>query len=664
MRRSSRWNTDLSGGIPQPSALLADCARLFPSLEIAAMPRSGVNSSRNLLLVVLCLFLDSEPIQAQGLEYVKAHYTKHEYRIPMRDGIKLFTCVYVPKDESARYPILLQRTPYGVAPYGVDRSRSDLGPSPSFGEAGYIVAYQDVRGCFLSEGRYEDVRPQVPVKSGPGDIDESSDTFDTIDWLVKHVPGHNGRVGIWGISYPGFYAAASLIDSHPALVAVSPQAPLVDYFLGDDTHHNGAFFLHQEFNFDAVFGLPRPGPTKKPNPRFDHGTPDAYDFFLRMGPLSGANELHLKGKRAFWNDIMKHGSYDDFWKERALLPHLRDVRPAVMTVGGWFDAEDLYGPLNTYRTIEATSPGARNILVMGPWTHGGWARGEGASLGPVSFSGKTSEFYREKIQFPFFEHHLKEKAGWDPPEAWAFETGRNQWHRHDRWPPRQAQAKALHLNAEGGLAFEAPSGTNGEAFDEFVSDPDHPVPYTATISINCPNTYMVEDQRFAARRPDVLVYQTGPLTGDVTIVGPIRAELRVSTTGTDADWVVKLIDVYPDDHPDPEPNPAGVRLGGYQQLVRGEVMRGKFRKSFERPEPFQPGVPTEVPFTIQDVYHTFRPGHRIMVQVQSSWFPLVDRNPQKFVDIYNAVPSDFRKATHRVYRSPEGPSRLKLLVMP
>ena len=483
---------------------------------------------RHLILVIPCLYLEPKPTQAQGLEYVKAHYTKYEYRIPMRDGVKLFTSVYVPKDESARYPVLLHRTPYSVGPYGVDQYKPALGPSPSFGKSGYIVAYQDVRGCYVSEGRYEDLRPQKPVKSGPDDTDESSDTFDTIDWLVKHVPGNNGRVGLWGISYPGFYAAAGLIDSHPALKAVSPQAPPVDCFLGDDTHHNGAFFLHQEFNFDAVFGLPRPEPTKKPNPRFDHGTPDAYDFFLKLGPLPRANDLHMKGKRAFWNDLMKHGNYDDFWKSRALLPHLKGVKPAVMTVGGWFDAEDLYGPLNTYQRIEATSPEATNTLVMGPWSHGGWARGDGASLGPVTFSDKTADFYREQIQFPFFEHHLKQKGEWDPPEAWAFETGRNAWHRHDHWPPRTALPKSLYLNAEGRLSFEAPSGTKGGACDEFVSDPGRPVPYTATISINCPNTYMVEDQRFAARRPDVLVYQTGVLTEDVTVVGPIRAELQVS----------------------------------------------------------------------------------------------------------------------------------------
>jgi putative CocE/NonD family hydrolase len=628
------------------------------------MPRRATHPLLRLLLVGVWPWLGPSHIRAQGLEYVKAHYTKYEYRIPMRDGVRLFTAVYVPKDESARYPVLLQRTPYGVAPYGVDQYKPDLGPSPSLGKSGYIVAYQDVRGCFMSEGRFEDVRPQKPVKTGPDDTDESSDTFDTIDWLIEHVPGNNGRCGLWGISYPGFYAAAGLIDAHPALKAVSPQAPLVDCFLGDDTHHNGAFFFQQEFNFDANFGLPRPEPTRKPNPRFEHGTPDAYDFFLRMGPLPRADELHLKGQRAFWKELMKHGTYDDFWQARALLPHIKGVRPAVLTVGGWFDAEDLYGPLNTYQRIEATSPGATNTLVMGPWSHGGWSRGDGASLGPVAFSDKTAEFFREQIQMPFFEHHLKQKGGWDSPEAWAFETGRNQWRRHGRWPPGQARPRSLHLDAGGRLSFDAPCGTPDEAFDEFVSDPGRPVPYTATIAINCPSTYMVEDQRFAARRPDVLAYETGVLAEDVTVVGPMRAELHVSTTGTDADWVVKLIDVYPDDHPDPEPNPGGVRMGGYQQLVRGEVMRGKFRNSFEHPEPFQPGVPTLVPFTIQDIYHTFRPGHRIMVQVQSSWFPLVDRNPQTFVDIYGARSSDFGKATHRVYRSEGRSSRLEVLVMP
>ncbi len=497
----------------------------------------------------------------------------------MRDGVRLFTSVYVPQDDARSYPILLQRTPYGASPFGTERYRADLGPSPLFGTTGYIVAYQDVRGCYLSEGRYEDVRPIKPRKSGAADTDESTDAFDTIEWLVKHVAGNNGKVGLWGVSYPGFYAASALVDAHPAIRAASPQAPLVDCFLGDDTHHNGAFFLLQEFNFDATFGLPRPEPTTKPNPRFDHGTPDAYDFFLRMGPLANANERHLKSRLAFWNDLMTHGDYDDYWKARALLPHIKNVKAAVMTVGGWFDAEDLFGPLNTYRRLETASPESRNTLVMGPWSHGGWTRGDGDALGPVSFASKTAEFYREQIELPFFERHLKGRDGANPPEAWIFETGRNEWQRYDRWPPREAQPKSLYLAAEGQLAFDSPSRSDA-TFDEFVSDPARPVPFTAQIAIGCPATYMVEDQRFAARRPDVLVYQTEPLTDDVTIVGPIHAELHVETTGSDADWIVKLIDVYPDDHPDPEPNPSSIRAGGYQQLVRGDVMRGKYRNGF------------------------------------------------------------------------------------
>ncbi len=622
-----------------------------------------------LALTALLSLLAPRIAAGQGREHVRAHYTKYDHRIPMRDGVRLFTSVYVPKDTSRTYPILLMRTPYGVEPYGIDRHREDLGPSPLLGKAGYIVAYQDVRGCHLSEGKFEDVRPQVVEKQGPKEIDESSDTFDTIDWLVKNVAGNNGKVGMWGISYPGFYAAAGLVDAHPALKAVSPQAPLVDWFLGDDVHHNGAFFLHQTFNFDAMFGLPRPEPIAKSNPPFEHGTPDTYAFFLALGPLARAEDKYLKGKAAFWAEEMSHGNYDDFWKRRALWPHLKAVRPAVMTVGGWFDAEDLFGPLKTFRTIEETTPKAQNLLVMGPWIHGGWGHGgwnhgTGESLGPVRFASKTAEFFREKIELPFFEHHLKGQGEWKPPRAWIFETGKNEWHRHDAWPPTGAKPKSLYLLADGKLGFDPPAEDDPRAFDEYASDPARPVPYTTVNSAEYPPTFMVEDQRFAARRPDVLVYQTAPLSEDLTVVGPIRVQLHASTSGSDSDWVVKLIDVYPDDHPDPDPNPTGVRMGGYQQLVRGDVMRGKFRKSFEDPEPFEPGEPTLVPFTIPDLDHTFRPGHRVMVQVQSSWFPLVDRNPQTFVDIYRAKESDFRKATQRVYRTPARASHLEVLVLP
>ena len=630
------------------------------------MTRPRLALARLALGLILLAVASPGPVSAQGLEYVQAHYTKYEYRIPMRDGVKLFTSVYVPKDASEAYPILLSRTPYSVAPYGIDRYRENLGPSPLFGKAGYIVAYQDVRGRYLSEGKFEDVRPQIPVKKGPNDIDESSDTYDTIDWLVKNVPRNNGKVGTWGISYPGFFAAASAIDSHPALKAASPQAPLVDWFLGDDVHHNGAFFLHQTFNFDAMFGKARPEPTTKNEPRFDHGTPDAYEFFLRLGPLAKADEVYFKGERAFWNQEMEHPNYDAFWKSRALWPHLKNTSPAVMTVGGWFDAEDLFGPLKTFESIEANNPRSGNLLVMGPWVHGGWSRGDGESLGPVSFASKTGEFYREQIELPFFDHHLKGKPGWDPPKAWAFETGKNEWHRHQSWPPKEAKSKILYLQAGGKLGFDPPGEPKDEdeGFDEYPSDPAHPVPYTTTIDPQYPRAFMVEDQRFAWSRPDVLSYETEPLDADVTIAGPIKVSLRASTTGTDSDWVVKLIDVYPGDAPDPEPNPTNARMGGYQQLVRGDVMRGRFRNSFEKPEPFSPGEPTLIPIAIPDTYHTFRTGHKIMVQVQSSWFPLVDRNPQTFVDIYKAKESDFRKATQRVYRSPARASLLEVLVLP
>jgi putative CocE/NonD family hydrolase len=595
----------------------------------------------------------------QGLDYVKEHYTKYEYRIPMRDGKRLFTAVYVPKDQSQRWPILFTRTPYSVQPYGPDQYKPDLGPSPLAGKAGYIFVYQDVRGRWMSEGQFVDARPYKPAKKGPADFDESSDAWDTIDWLLRHVEGHNGKVGMWGISYPGFYAAMGVLDAHPALLAASPQAPVCDWFIGDDWHHNGAVMLPHAFNFYAGFGRPRPEPTKKFKFTFDYDTPDGYQFFLDMGPLSNANTRYLKNDVAFWNEVMRHGTYDDFWKSRNLRPHLRNVRPAVMTVGGWFDAEDLFGALEVYKNVEANNPRASNMLVMGPWVHGGWGgRGEGESLGPVSFNAKTAAYYRENIELPFFEFHLKGKGPLKHPEAWVFQTGINQWQRYTAWPPKQARPKSLYLSADGRLGFDPARGADAAAYDEYVSDPARPVPFLSKIAVNMATEYMVDDQRHAARRPDVLVYQTAPLDEDFTLAGPIQAELQVSTSGTDSDWIVKLIDVYPADYPDPSPNPAGVRMGGYQQLVRGEVMRGKFRNSFEKPEPFVPNRPAAVRFTLPDVCHTFRPGHRLMVQVQSTWFPLVDRNPQTFVDIYTAKASDFHKATQRVYRSATLASRL------
>jgi hypothetical protein len=611
-------------------------------------------------LVSLALLLAPSLLFAQADrkpdEPLKARYTKYEYQIPMRDGIKLFTSVYVPKDDSQQYPILLTRTPYSVGPYGVDKySERSMN---AFEKAGYIFVRQDVRGRWMSEGEFDNMRAHIPNKTSK-QFDESSDTYDTIEWLLKNLPNHNGKVGQMGISYPGFYTVCGMIDAHPALVAVSPQAPVTDWFVGDDFHHNGCLFLPHCFNFMANFGKPRPEPTKKSQSMpFDHGTPDGYKFFLEMGPLANANKLHLKGEIAFWNEVMKHGTYDEFWKSRNLRAHIKDTKPAVMTVGGWFDAENLFGALETFKKVEATGvPKGGNTLVMGPWVHGGWAGGDGDRLGDVRFHSKTAEYYREQIELPFFEHHLKGKRPLNLPKAWVFETGTNVWRKYDAWPPKDAKPTEFRLSAGGKLVRD---GAAADTNDEFVSDPAKPVPYISKTAIGMMQEYMTADQRFAATRPDVLVYQTPVLDKDTTVAGSIEVELSVATTGTDADWVVKLIDVYPDDAPDNEepttepgrrPRPADVRMGGYQQLVRGEPFRGKFRNSFEKPEAFKPGERTTVKFAMPDTLHTFRPGHRMMIQVQSSWFPLVDRNPQTFCDIYTAKETDFKKQTHTVFHS-------------
>jgi len=616
--------------------------------------------SRSVAICVV-LFLLHGFSTAQTEAEVKAAYTKREQLIPMRDGVKLFTAIYSPKDQSQTYPIMLTRTPYTVFPYGPEQYKPVLGPSLFLQKEKYIFVYQDVRGKFMSEGEYVDVRPHKPKKNGPKDIDESSDAYDTIAWLLKNVPNNNGRVGMWGISYPGFYTSMGVIDAHPALKAASPQAPIVDWFIGDDFHHNGALFLPHAFNFFATLGKHRPKPTTEFPPRFQHGTPDGYRFFLEMGPLANANRKYLKGEVQFWNDLMEHPNYDAFWQARDIRPHLRNIKPAVMTVGGWFDAEDLFGALNTYKTIEETNPGIRNTLVMGPWFHGGWARGEGESLGDIHFGSKTSLAYQETVELPFFNCLLKDKCDGQIPEAMVFETGSNTWRRYDSWPPKNVESRDLYLTANGGLAF-APDKTVA-GFDEYVSDPARPVPFINGTAIGMTREYMVEDQRFASRRPDVLVYQTPILDRDVTLAGPIKATLFVSTTGTDSDFVVKLIDVFPDSMADPDPNPAGVTMGGYQMLVRGEPMRARFRNSYSTPEPMTPGKVTKVEFTLPDVNHAFLRGHRIMIQIQSSWFPLVDRNPQKFLDINRATESDFQKATQRVYRSAPNNSRITVSVL-
>jgi putative CocE/NonD family hydrolase len=601
-----------------------------------------------------------------GVDLVRATYTKFEYRIPMRDGARLFTAVYVPKDASQRYPFLIVRTPYNVAPYGVDRYPERLGPSESFQKDGYIFVYQDARGRYMSEGEFQQVRPYVPAK-GPKDVDESTDTYDTIEWLLANVPNHNGRAGMVGISQPGFHVAASLIDSHPALKAASPQAPTADYYMGDDVYHNGAFMLGANFSFYSSFVARGPTPdTPKPALRFDPGTPDMYDFFLRTPvPLAQMNQALFGGKASYWQEIVDHPTYDDFWRRRSLWTFMTGVHCAVLNVGGWFDAEDPVGPLRIYHAVEAKNPGVDNRLVMGPWSHGGWSRGDGRTLGNLNFGVRTGEYFREQIQLPFFQHYLKDAPA-SLPEAWMFLTGLNEFRRLDAWPPKDLTPTTLYFAADGALSRTAPAGP--AQFDEYVSDPSKPVPYVAYTASGMTRDYMTEDQRFASRRTDVLVYRTPPLDDDLIVAGPVKVQLHVSTTGTDADFVVKLVDVYPDDFPTPAPAPNeparsdAVKMGGYEQLVRGEPFRGKYRRSFEKPEPFVPGEPAAIAFELPDVYHAFRRGHRLMVQVQSSWFPLVDRNPQVFMDIPKAKPADFKKATQRVYRSGSLASSITVMV--
>lgn len=602
--------------------------------------------------------------------YIREHYTKIERQIAMRDGVKLFTSIYLPKDisKTKTYPILLNRTPYSVAPYGEDLYKTSLGPSMLFARESYIIVYQDVRGKLMSEGDFEAYRPFIPVKKAKTDTDESSDTYDTIEWLIKNIEGNNGKVGTWGISAPGYYTTMTAVEAHPALKIASPQAPVTDWFMGDDRHHNGAFFLMGTFAFLSSYGAPRPVPTTKPSPQFSAwGTPDSYEFYKKMGPLKNFDEQIFKGQNRIWNQMMENETYNDFWKARTPVPHLKNVKPAVMVVGGWFDQEDLYGPLKTYQAVSSQNPQTPNWLIMGPWIHGGWARGTGESLGNIRFGAKTSSFYQKEIELPIFNHYLKDQPDPKLPKAYIFETGSNEWRKYDQWPPKNTVEKKLYLHPDGTLSF-SPTMTTMQvgakpSFHEYLSDPAKPVPYTSEIRIIRGSDFMYEDQRFAASRPDVLVYESEVLKEDVTISGNVFADLFVSTTGTDADFVVKLIDIYPGDAPNDSPINPNMKMGGFQLLVRGEVMRSKFRKSFSKPEPMRPGKIENVKFDMQDAAHRFKKGHKIMVQVQSSWFPLVDRNPQKFVNIYKATEADFQKATHRVYLSGEASSYVGVRVV-
>lgn len=626
------------------------------------LARLTISIFPSLLLFASLAALAAESAPETTAAWLAEHYTKYEHRIPMRDGVHLFTRVFIPKDDSHAWPIVLTRTPYSLKPYGSDTYMDPSGSFLTLAKDKFILVTQDVRGRYGSEGTYEHVRPFNPNK-GPKDSDESSDTYDTIDWLIKNVPNNNGKAGIFGISYPGFYSSMGMIDSHPALKAASPQAPISDWFMGDDLNHNGALFLSQNFGFFYSFAQRMPDPLHEDLHPFNYGTPDGYEFFLRMGPLANSDKVLMKGRSPEWTEFLKHSTYDAFWQARNIRPHLKNIHCAVMTVGGWYDAEDFFGALETYRWTEKQNPGITNMIVIGPWAHGDWGRKEGDKLGEINFHSKTSEYYREQIELPFFRHFLKGDTNYSVVEARVFETGKNEWRQFDAWPPKNVAQRTLYFHGDGVLNFNAPT-ESADSYDEYISDPAKPVPYSLEPTTGYPRSYPVQDQRFTRSRTDVLVYETEPLEEDLTLAGPLQATLHISTTGTDADWILKLIDVYPGDFPDPNPNPTQVRMGNYEQLVRGDVFRSKFRHSFEHPEALEPGKVTKIEFTLPDVFHSFRRGHRVMVQVQSSWFPLVDRNPQTFVNIPTATESDYRKATHRVYRGAGAASALTVQVLP
>jgi putative CocE/NonD family hydrolase len=615
------------------------------------------------IAAILLLTKTAAIAQQTDSAYVRENYRKIERLIPMRDGVKLFTAIYIPKDKGQKYPFLINRTPYTVSPYGEDKYKTSLGNFPAEMREGFIFVYQDVRGKWMSEGNFEDIRPHVANKKSKKDIDESSDTYDTIDWLLKNIENNNGKAGIYGISYPGFYSSTSLPDAHTALKAVSPQAPVTDWFIGDDFHHNGTLFLADVFSFMSTFGVPRPQPItpdKGPKP-FQFPIQDNYRFFLEAGSVKNLKDKYFGDRIQFWNNLFAHPNLDTFWKARNIQQHLTRVKPAVMVVGGFFDAEDAYGTFATYKSIEKQNPEANNVLVMGPWFHGGWVRGTGSSFGDINFNQPTSTYYQENFELPFFKYHLKGKDSFNPAEANIFVTGSNEWKKFSTWPPKETEQKTLYLQPQGKLGFDKVQRT--DSWDEYVSDPNAPVPYQDGIQSKRSREYMIDDQRFASRRPDVKVYQTDILMEDITLAGPVLANLIVSTTGTDADYVVKLIDVYPEGSPAPAPNPKNLIMGGYQMLVRGEIMRGKYRNSFEKPEPFVPGLVTPVNYALPDVAHTFKKGHRIMIQVQNSWFPLADRNPQKFMDIYQAESGDFQKATHRIFHDVHNASAIIVNVL-
>jgi putative CocE/NonD family hydrolase len=613
------------------------------------------------LLLVTSILSNAQNTAVQDTSWIRNNYKKTEQYITMRDGIKLFTAIYAPTDSSQTYPILMHRTPYSVRPYGSNNYRRSLGPNGYLMREKYIFVYQDARGRYKSEGNFREMTPAIDVKKSNKDVDESSDTYDTIEWLLKNTK-NNGNVGQSGISFPGYYSSAGLPDAHPALKAVSPQAPMSDEFIGDDCYHNGAFFLMDNFGFYSGFDGPKSQDGQNYQSHFNAKFNDAYQYFLDFGPLKKANAApYFADSNSIWRQTVAHPVYDEFWQSRNIKNHLKNIKPAVLVVGGWFDAEDLYGALKTYAAIEKQTPGNNNRLVMGPWTHGGWAAPAWKSFAQYQFGADVNKYFQEEIETKFFNFYLKGKGTFDQPEVTVFETGTNQWKSYDVWPPKNSQPTAYYFAENGKLSTTKPKAAKSAS--EYESDPAKPVPYTKVISGNRNNEYMAEDQRFASERPDVLTFQTDSLADDVTLTGEIIANLMVSTTGTDADFIVKVIDVWPAGATLTQDGQQAVQMDGYQQMVRAEVLRGKFRNSFSKPEPFVKDKMEKVTVKLNETAHTFKKGHRIMVQVQSSWFPLVDRNPQKFLNIFEANESDFQKSKITIHHSSKNSSSILLPVM-
>ena len=623
------------------------------------------------IVAVTTLFATNESVAQQlpGAQRIVAAYQKTEVDIPMRDGVKLHTTIYSPRDTRKKYPIMLNRTPYSTAPYGPNQYSPRVGPSATMENEGYIFVHQDVRGRFMSEGSYNNMRPNMDDEKI---VDESSDTYDTIDWLTKRVINNNGKVGMWGISYPGFYCAAALPNHHPALVASTPQAPIADFFF-DDFHHHGAYLLSY-LAATNTFGYQHKGPTPvKWYPDVPTGSTNAWEFYMNLGSLKNANRLFEK-ENEFWQQLTEHPNYDEFWQKRSILPHLKDIKTNVLVVGGFYDAEDLYGPMNIYRSIEKSSD-TFNAIIMGPFEHGEWARrgmpsNQIYTVGKLGIDSGLQDFYQTKVEAPFFAHFLKGKGEAPNFEALMYDTGVRSWKKFAKWPPADSKVVKYYLGAEGSLSTTAPDSAAAEntAYSEFVSDPANPVPHRQLSDIKfgfTPREFMTDDQRFATARADVLSFQTEPLKESVTLTGDLLAHLKVSTSQSAADWIVKLIDVYPDNHPFVPGSSPELQFGGFQGLVRSETIRGRFRESYAEPKPFEPNKVTTVDLPLQDVCYTFKPGHRIMIHVQSTMFPYIDRNPQKYVpNIFKAEDTDFVSATHRVYHNAPDASWIEMKIQP